>query len=166
MRGREKAEAVIWVGGAYSLLYGAILVEWLTGGGGGKKSGLLISDADVIFERPLTHLKKTKSNFRDAAQSTPSSGDRRAYQLPVGSRGLAIRATERDVAEGADMLMVKPGLAYLDIVRDVKEKFPHHPLFVYQVSGEYCIIPLCWVTLAPPPPPRKNRSGGTNPINQ
>ncbi|XP_055335490.1 delta-aminolevulinic acid dehydratase-like isoform X2 [Paramacrobiotus metropolitanus] len=80
--------------------------------------------------------------FRDAAQSSPSFGDRRAYQLPNGSRGLAIRAAERDVAEGADMLMVKPALPYLDIVRDVKNMFPHHPLFVYQVSGEYAML-LC-----------------------
>ena len=55
------------------------------------------------------------------------------YQLPCGSRGLAYRAAERDVTEGADMLMVKPGLAYLDIVRDTKNNFPHHPLFIYQV---------------------------------
>ncbi|OQV22488.1 Delta-aminolevulinic acid dehydratase [Hypsibius exemplaris] len=78
--------------------------------------------------------------FRDAAQSAPSFGDRRAYQLPSASRGLALRATDRDVEEGADMLMVKPGLPYLDIVRDVKVTHPHHPLFVYQVSGEYVML--------------------------
>ncbi|CAF4622589.1 unnamed protein product, partial [Rotaria magnacalcarata] len=58
--------------------------------------------------------------FRDAAQSAPSAGNRRAYQLPVVSAGLAIRAAERDVNEGADMLMVKPGGPFLDIIKDVK----------------------------------------------
>ena len=71
--------------------------------------------------------------FRDAAKSAPAFGDRRAYQLPTGSKGLAMRAAERDVAEGADFLMVKPGLAYLDLVRQVKDKFPNHPMFIYQV---------------------------------
>ncbi|KAG7499383.1 delta-aminolevulinic acid dehydratase [Solea senegalensis] len=78
--------------------------------------------------------------FRDAAQSKPAFGDRRCYQLPPGARGLAIRAVERDVREGADMLMVKPGLPYLDIVREVKDKFPNHPLAVYNVSGEFAMM--------------------------
>ncbi|CAF3248306.1 unnamed protein product [Rotaria socialis] len=78
--------------------------------------------------------------FRDAAQSAPSAGNRRAYQLPVVSAGLAIRAAERDVNEGADMLMVKPGGPFLDIIKDVKQRFPHHPLAVYQVSGEYAML--------------------------
>ncbi|KAJ1519877.1 hypothetical protein ONE63_004118 [Megalurothrips usitatus] len=78
--------------------------------------------------------------FRDAAKSAPASGDRKCYQLPPGSKGLAARATLRDVNEGADMLMVKPGLAYLDIVRQTKEAHPEHPLFIYQVSGEYAMI--------------------------
>uniref|UniRef100_A0A671XZT0 Delta-aminolevulinic acid dehydratase n=1 Tax=Sparus aurata TaxID=8175 RepID=A0A671XZT0_SPAAU len=78
--------------------------------------------------------------FRDAAQSKPAFGDRRCYQLPPGARGLAIRAVERDVKEGADMLMVKPGLPYLDIVREVKDKFPSHPLAVYNVSGEFAMM--------------------------
>lgn len=63
-----------------------------------------------------------------------------AYQLPTGSRGLAIRAARRDVEEGADMLMVKPGISYLDIVRDVKNEFPEYPMFIYQVSGEYAML--------------------------
>ncbi|CAF0736527.1 unnamed protein product [Rotaria sordida] len=78
--------------------------------------------------------------FRDAAQSAPSSGNRRAYQLPAVSTGLAIRAAERDVIEGADMLMVKPGGPFLDIIKEVKQRFPHHPLAVYQVSGEYAML--------------------------
>ena len=78
--------------------------------------------------------------FRDAAKSQPAFGDRKCYQLPPGSTGLALRAAKRDVAEGADMLMVKPGLSYLDIMKQVKEKYPEYPLFVYQVSGEYAMI--------------------------
>lgn len=80
--------------------------------------------------------------FRDAAKSAPAFGDRRSYQLPAGSNGLALRAAERDVAEGADFLMVKPGLAYLDLVRKVKDRFPNYPLFIYQVIRE------CYVRLA------------------
>ncbi|XP_045621441.1 delta-aminolevulinic acid dehydratase [Procambarus clarkii] len=78
--------------------------------------------------------------FRDAAKSAPTFGDRRCYQLPPGSSGLAARAADRDVEEGADMLMVKPGMAYLDIVRQTKDRYPHYPLFIYQVSGEYAML--------------------------
>ncbi|XP_047039507.1 delta-aminolevulinic acid dehydratase [Helicoverpa zea] len=78
--------------------------------------------------------------FRDTMKSSPMEGDRKCYQLPPGSAGLAARAAARDVAEGADFLMVKPGLPYLDIVRQTKDKYPYHPLFVYQVSGEYAMI--------------------------
>ncbi|KAK3602548.1 hypothetical protein CHS0354_003800 [Potamilus streckersoni] len=78
--------------------------------------------------------------FRDAAKSTPSFGDRKCYQLPPGSTGLAERAVDRDVQEGADILMVKPGMAYLDIVKTMKTKYPSHPMAVYQVSGEYAML--------------------------
>lgn len=78
--------------------------------------------------------------FRDAAQSSPAFGDRRCYQLPPGARGLALRAVDRDVREGADMLMVKPGMPYLDIVREVKNKHPELPLAVYHVSGEFAML--------------------------
>jgi len=78
--------------------------------------------------------------FRDAAKSAPAFGDRRCYQLPPGSNGLASRAAQRDVDEGADFLMVKPGLAYLDLVRKTKDQFPNHPMFIYQVSGEYAML--------------------------
>ncbi|GFR88418.1 delta-aminolevulinic acid dehydratase [Elysia marginata] len=60
--------------------------------------------------------------FRDAAKSTPAFGDRKCYQLPPGSIGLAERAADRDVAEGADFLMVKPGISYLDVCRLLKQK--------------------------------------------
>ncbi|XP_015278592.1 PREDICTED: delta-aminolevulinic acid dehydratase [Gekko japonicus] len=78
--------------------------------------------------------------FRDAALSKPAFGDRRCYQLPPGARGLAVRAVDRDVREGADMLMVKPGMPYLDLVREVKDKHPAHPLAVYHVSGEFAML--------------------------
>ncbi|TGZ55525.1 Delta-aminolevulinic acid dehydratase, partial [Temnothorax longispinosus] len=78
--------------------------------------------------------------FRDASQSAPKFGDRKCYQLPPGSNGLAARAAARDVAEGADMLMVKPGLPYLDVVRHTKDAHPEYPIFVYQVSGEYAML--------------------------
>uniref|UniRef100_A0A8C3QDQ2 Delta-aminolevulinic acid dehydratase n=1 Tax=Geospiza parvula TaxID=87175 RepID=A0A8C3QDQ2_GEOPR len=78
--------------------------------------------------------------FRDAALSKPAFGDRRCYQLPPGARGLALRAVDRDVREGADTLMVKPGMPYLDLVRDVKARHPTHPLAVYHVSGEFAML--------------------------
>ncbi|KFM68535.1 Delta-aminolevulinic acid dehydratase, partial [Stegodyphus mimosarum] len=78
--------------------------------------------------------------FRDAADSAPAYGDRKCYQLPPGSKGLALRAVQRDIEEGADMIMVKPGLAYLDILQEVKKQHPEYPLFVYQVSGEYAML--------------------------
>ncbi|KAG0227205.1 delta-aminolevulinic acid dehydratase [Mortierella sp. GBAus27b] len=78
--------------------------------------------------------------FRDACHSTPGSGDRKCYQLPPQARGLARRALIRDVGEGADVLMVKPGTPYLDVLRDAREIAPDHPLAVYQVSGEYAMI--------------------------
>ncbi|KAK9498750.1 hypothetical protein O3M35_003316 [Rhynocoris fuscipes] len=78
--------------------------------------------------------------FRDAAKSAPSFGDRKCYQLPPGSKGLALRAVARDVEEGANMLMVKPGMPYLDVLSETKKLYPDYPLFVYQVSGEFAMI--------------------------
>ncbi|KAJ1971127.1 Aminolevulinate dehydratase [Dimargaris xerosporica] len=78
--------------------------------------------------------------FRDAAKSAPASGDRSCYQLPDGARGLARRAIVRDANEGADSIMVKPGMPYLDIIRDAQELCPDLPISVYQVSGEYAMI--------------------------
>ncbi|MBW0528284.1 hypothetical protein O181_067999 [Austropuccinia psidii MF-1] len=78
--------------------------------------------------------------FRDVAGSTPSSGDRKGYQLPVNARGLARRAIIRDLGEGADILMVKPAQMYLDIVSEARALAPGHPLACYQVSGEYATL--------------------------
>jgi porphobilinogen synthase len=79
--------------------------------------------------------------FREAAESTPKFGDRRAYQMdPAAAAAQALREAELDLAEGADLLMVKPALAYLDIVRRVAEAFPGVPLAAYNVSGEFAMI--------------------------
>jgi porphobilinogen synthase len=78
--------------------------------------------------------------FREAANSAPSFGDRRCYQLPSHARGLARRAIKRDMEEGADGIMVKPGTPYLDIVREASEIASDYPISVYQVSGEYAML--------------------------
>ena len=79
--------------------------------------------------------------FREAAESTPKFGDRRAYQMdPAAAAGQALREVELDLAEGADILMVKPALAYLDIIRQVADRHPGVPLAAYNVSGEYAMV--------------------------
>lgn len=78
--------------------------------------------------------------FRDAAGSCPTFGDRKCYQLPPGGRGLARRAIHRDIAEGADIIMVKPASSYLDIISDAKEIGRDLPVAAYQVSGEFAMI--------------------------
>lgn len=77
--------------------------------------------------------------FREAAESTPAFGDRRAYQMDPANGREALREVELDVAEGADMIMVKPAGAYLDIISAVRQRY-HLPLAAYQVSGEYAMI--------------------------
>jgi len=77
--------------------------------------------------------------FRDAAQSAPTFGDRKKYQLPPVGKGLAIRAAKRDEEEGADIIMVKPAGPYLDIIREVREMV-HTPVACYHVSGEYAML--------------------------
>ncbi len=77
--------------------------------------------------------------FREAAESTPSFGDRRTYQMDPANGDEALREVALDLEEGADMVIVKPALAYLDIVRRVKERFAV-PTAVYNVSGEYAMI--------------------------
>jgi len=78
--------------------------------------------------------------FRDAAGSAPSFGNRKCYQLPVAARGLARRAIARDMGEGADIIMVKPALPYLDIIADAGQLAADHPIACYQVSGEFAMI--------------------------
>jgi porphobilinogen synthase len=77
--------------------------------------------------------------FRDAAESTPSAGDRRTYQMDAANAREALREVALDIEEGADLVMVKPGLPYLDILWRVKEKFGL-PTAVYNVSGEYAMV--------------------------
>lgn len=77
--------------------------------------------------------------FRDAAGSAPAFGDRKSYQMDCCNTREAIREAALDVEEGADILMVKPGMSYLDIVKEISENFPK-PLAVYSVSGEYAMI--------------------------
>jgi len=77
--------------------------------------------------------------FREAAESTPQFGDRRSYQMDPPNAAEALREVELDIAEGADIVMVKPALPYLDIIRRVKEQFGY-PLAAYNVSGEYAMI--------------------------
>jgi len=77
--------------------------------------------------------------FRDAAESAPAFGDRRSHQMDIANALEALREAEADIDEGADMIMVKPAGAYLDIIRRVKDKFGM-PTAAYQVSGEYAMI--------------------------
>ncbi|UFT97949.1 porphobilinogen synthase [Radiobacillus kanasensis] len=77
--------------------------------------------------------------FRDAAESTPQFGDRKTYQMDPSNRREALREAQSDVEEGADFLIVKPALSYLDIMREVKDRFDL-PVVAYNVSGEYSMV--------------------------
>jgi porphobilinogen synthase len=79
--------------------------------------------------------------FRDVAESAPSFGDRRSYQMNPANRKEAINESLEDEKEGADILMVKPALAYMDIIRDIRER-TLLPLAVYNVSGEYAMLKM------------------------
>ncbi|MBZ0157480.1 MAG: porphobilinogen synthase [Alphaproteobacteria bacterium] len=77
--------------------------------------------------------------FREAAESTPRFGDRRSYQMDPANRREAMKEVAADIAEGADIVMVKPALSYLDIIADVRESF-NVPVAAYNVSGEYSLV--------------------------
>ena len=77
--------------------------------------------------------------FREAAESTPQFGDRRGYQMDSANVREALREVEQDIAEGADIIMVKPALAYLDVIRQVRQTYDY-PLAAYNVSGEYSMV--------------------------
>ena len=77
--------------------------------------------------------------FREAAESTPQFGDRRTYQMNPPNIREALREVEQDIAEGADIIMVKPALAYLDVIRRVRDTF-NYPLAAFNVSGEYAMV--------------------------
>ncbi len=102
-----------------------------------------LDQADLAHTAIMSYAAKYASAFygpfRDAAESPPGFGDRSQYQMDPGNAREALREVSLDVAEGADLLMVKPALAYLDIIRQVKDRFDL-PLAAYQVSGEYSMI--------------------------
>jgi porphobilinogen synthase len=77
--------------------------------------------------------------FREAAESAPAFGDRRGYQMDPGNVREALRECELDLAEGADVLMIKPALPYLDVIRAARDQFDA-PLAAYNVSGEYAMV--------------------------
>ena len=91
----------------------------------------------------LSYAAKYESSFygpfRDAADGAPAFGDRRHYQMDPANRREALREARIDAEEGADVLMVKPGLPYLDVVADLREEF-EHPIAAYNVSGEYAML--------------------------
>jgi porphobilinogen synthase len=78
--------------------------------------------------------------FREAAEGAPKFGDRKSHQMDPANVREALREAALDVEQGADMLMVKPALAYLDVIRVVKDAFPELPMAAYNVSGEYAMI--------------------------
>jgi porphobilinogen synthase len=103
-----------------------------------------LDDADCTDVQIMAYAAKYASAFygpfRDAVGSSATlTGDKRTYQMDPGNSDEALREIELDLAEGADMVMVKPGMPYLDIVRRVKDEFGV-PTFAYQVSGEYAMI--------------------------
>lgn len=77
--------------------------------------------------------------FRDAVHSAPQFGDRKSYQMDPANRYEAMREIEGDIAEGADIIMIKPALSYLDVVREARDRY-NYPLAVYNVSGEYAMV--------------------------
>lgn len=79
--------------------------------------------------------------FRDAADSSPAFGDRKSYQMDPANTDEAMREIELDIMEGADIIMVKPALSYLDIIRRAKDNF-NMPLAAYNVSGEYSMLKM------------------------
>ena len=78
--------------------------------------------------------------FRDAAEGTPQFADRHSHQMDIANTNEALREAELDIVEGADILMVKPAITYLDVIYRVKQRFPQIPLAAYHVSGEYSML--------------------------
>jgi porphobilinogen synthase len=103
-----------------------------------------LDHADVAHVGILSYSVKYASSFygpfREAAEGTPKFGDRKTHQMDPANAREALREAERDVEEGADMIMVKPALAYLDVIRLLRDRFVSHPLAAYNVSGEYAMI--------------------------
>ena len=78
--------------------------------------------------------------FREAAEGAPKSGDRKSHQMDPANAREALKEAAQDLAEGADFLMVKPALPYLDVICRLRERFPDAPLAAYNVSGEFAMI--------------------------
>ncbi len=102
-------------------------------------------DSNGYYNTPiLSYAAKYQSAFygpfREAAEGAPQFGDRSSYQMDIANRFEALKEVSIDVEEGADILMVKPALFYLDIIRDVKNAHPEQPLCAYFVSGEYAML--------------------------
>lgn len=93
-----------------------------------------------ILSYSIKYASSLYGPFREAAEGAPQFGDRKTYQMDCANAREALREAAFDIEEGADMLMVKPALAYLDIIRTIKNNFPEYPLGAYQVSGEYAMI--------------------------
>lgn len=101
-------------------------------------------DANNFSELPVMGYSVKYSSafygpFRDAADSSPSFGDRKTYQMDYSNRREAFREAELDISEGADIIMVKPALAYLDIIRELRNRYDL-PIAAYNVSGEYAML--------------------------
>ncbi|WP_420454001.1 porphobilinogen synthase [Rubrivirga sp.] len=93
-----------------------------------------------IFSYAVKYASAFYGPFRDAADSAPVFGDRRTHQMDPANRREAVREAALDVAQGADLLMVKPAVATLDVIRDVRQAVPDRPLGAYHVSGEYAML--------------------------
>ncbi|MBA2654346.1 MAG: porphobilinogen synthase [Gammaproteobacteria bacterium] len=93
-----------------------------------------------ILSYAIKYCSSLYGPFREAAQGAPQFGNRRTYQMDPANGREALREASLDLHEGADMLMVKPAHAYLDVIWQVKQKFPEVPLGAYHVSGEYAMI--------------------------
>jgi len=93
----------------------------------------------VIMSYSAKYASSFYGPFRDALDSSPGFGDKKTYQMDFANRNEALIETQRDIEEGADIVMVKPGLAYLDIIRDLRETIAV-PIAAYQVSGEYAML--------------------------
>lgn len=116
----------------------------------GAIDGMVFAIREALDEHDFEHLPimsytaKYASHFygpfRDAADGAPQFGDRKTYQADFANSNLALREAALDIEEGADFLMVKPAMPYLDIIYKLKQQYPEMPMVAYQVSGEYAMI--------------------------
>jgi porphobilinogen synthase len=116
----------------------------------GMMDGMVVAIRGALDAASFTHIPilsyavKYASSFygpfRDAAESPPKFGDRKSHQMDPANTREALREAALDVSEGADMLMVKPALPYLDVIHQVRDAFPELPLAAYNVSGEYSML--------------------------